>query len=99
MHAFGPAVPDSCSKVRPVNSSQVLLKKVQSLSKPETQIITGAVSAIFRNRSSLSRSASFANSDWVNASLRICRMRATGTAATIMAARIVVQVAIGVPGV
>ena len=46
--------------VLPVNVNHPRLKKVQSLSGPETQIITGAVSAIFRKRSSLSRSAASA---------------------------------------
>ena len=41
--------------VLPVNSSQVLLKKVHSLSTPAIQIRTGAASATIRNRASLSR--------------------------------------------
>src|SRR5438045_2083126 len=39
---------------RPVNSSQALLKKVQSLSGPDIHIKTGAASAAIRNRASLS---------------------------------------------
>ena len=58
MYAIEPnRSPSSCSMVRPVNANQGLLTKVQSLSSPAIQIITGAVSAIVRNRSSLSRSA------------------------------------------
>lgn len=41
--------------VRPVNANACLLQNVMSLSGSETQIITGAVSAMFRKRSSLSR--------------------------------------------
>ena len=43
--------------VRPVNFSQVLLRKETTRSGPVTQIITGAVSAMWRKRSSLSRNA------------------------------------------
>src|SRR6266481_5167635 len=53
-------LPSSCSRLRPVKSSHPLLKKVQSLSGPDTQIITGAVSAMARKRASLSRSSSSA---------------------------------------
>jgi hypothetical protein len=45
---------------RPVKASQSALKNVQSLSCPDAQIITGAVSVMFRKRSSLSRSAASA---------------------------------------
>ena len=38
--------PSSCSIVRPVNANQGSLRNVQSLSGPDTQIITGAVSAM-----------------------------------------------------
>jgi hypothetical protein len=40
--------------VRPVNASQALLKNVHSLSGPETQIMTGAASARFPKRCSIS---------------------------------------------
>ena len=58
MHTFRPAVAQflfhgAARKVQPG-----LVEKGDSLSGPETQIITGAVSAIFRNRSSLSRNRS-----------------------------------------
>ncbi len=43
--------------LRPVNSSQRLLKNVQRLSVPAIQIITGAASAMVRKRVSLSFSA------------------------------------------
>ena len=46
--------------VRPAKSSHGLLKKVQRLSKSDIQIITGAVSAMFRKRSSLSCNAASA---------------------------------------
>src|SRR5271170_2983729 len=47
-------LPSSCSQVRPVKSSQHLLRKVHSLSVPDIQISTGAELATRRNRSSLS---------------------------------------------
>ena len=49
--------PASCSIERPRNSSQGRLKKSNALSRFDRHTITGAVSAIRRNRSSLSRSA------------------------------------------
>src|SRR5262249_19180772 len=49
--------PISASSDRPVNSSQGPLKYVHSWSTPDIQIITGAVFATRRKRSSLSRRA------------------------------------------
>src|SRR6185312_5412374 len=45
--------PSSCSIVRPVKSSHVLLKKVACPSERDATIITGAVSARLRKRRSL----------------------------------------------
>ena len=50
-------LPSASSRVLPVKASHPWLKKVQSLSGPEIQIMTGAVSAMLRNRFSLSCSA------------------------------------------
>jgi len=46
--------PHSSSSVRPVNSSQVWLKNVQSASVPAIQSSTGATSAMMRKRASVS---------------------------------------------
>jgi hypothetical protein len=45
--------------VHPVNSSHGLLKKLRSMSMPDIHTVTGAVSAIMRNRASLSRNARY----------------------------------------
>ena len=49
--------PSACSIVVPVNISQGSFKKCRAYPVPEIQIITGAVSAMLRKRSSLSRIA------------------------------------------
>src|SRR5277367_2580722 len=49
--------PISSPMDRPLKSSQAWLKKVQSLSVPDTQIITAGLSAIRRKRPSLSMAA------------------------------------------
>ena len=56
MDALRPSLAQLLLMLRPVKSSQPLLKKVQSLSAPDIQMSTGAPSAIERKRASLSLS-------------------------------------------
>src|SRR5437773_1841362 len=55
--------PRSCSSVLPVNSSHGRLKSMQRPSGPAIQIMTGAASAISRNRFSLSSSVGTGEAD------------------------------------
>jgi len=56
MQSINPPVANSCSIERPLKSTQGLFTKVQSLSGPDIQIITGAELARVRKCFSRSRS-------------------------------------------
>ena len=55
MDTFGPALAEFLFHCAAGKIEPAFVKKVQSLSAPDIQIMTGAASATVRNRSSLSR--------------------------------------------